>query len=181
MIETILTFFALGTLGFWILVAVASILFIASVENDHFTLPTIVLIALGIAYSKPFVELALDWRVVAMAGVGYVIIGIGWSLYRWFNHVREEAESYRIKYGSCLNENNRNSLKYSISASNNKQKIIGWIAYWPWSMTWNIVGDFFTLIYDSMRLAYQKIADRELSKFGTQVDPKKQKTKNFVQ
>lgn len=168
MIQSILALFALGTLWFWVLLAVLSIIFIASIENEKYAVPTLITLVFTAVYWKAFSALSLDWRAVAI-GVGvYAFVGILWSIFRWFKFVKSAANEYRSKKAgseNSLTEGQLADLRREISVSNNKSRITAWIAYWPWSLVWNITGDFFTMIYENLEGLYQKIADRAVGKF----------------
>jgi hypothetical protein len=167
MITAILEFFALGTIGFWILCSLLSIVFIACIENETHWFPTCALIALGAIYWKPLVALGLAWQGLAIGALVYVVAGMIWSIYRWYRFVKETADKYRQQYGNTLTDSNRSSLKSDISVSSNKALITGWIAYWPWSLVWNITGDFFKTAYEKLQKVYQGITDKALSGFGS--------------
>lgn len=150
MITTVLEFFALGTLGFWILSAILSAVFIACIENDSKWFPTVVLLGLGIAYWKQLAALALGWQAILIGVIAYVLIGVAWSFFRWYRYVQKAVkEDSKLKAGD-----------YAIAPSHNSSRIIGWIAYWPWSLIWNITGDFFTTLYERLSNVYQSISDK---------------------
>lgn len=92
MITTVLEFFALGTLGFWILSAVLSAVFIACIENDSKWFPTVVLLGLGIAYWKQLAALALGWQAILIGVIAYVLIGVAWSFFRWYRYVQKSCQ-----------------------------------------------------------------------------------------
>jgi hypothetical protein len=58
---------------------------------------------------------------------------------------------------------------------------MGWIAWWPWSLFWNLTQDFFTTIYDAMTGIYEKIAmavvAKAMAKLPPAADNKKEKVK----
>jgi hypothetical protein len=170
MITSILEFFALGTFGFWVLCSLLSIVFIACIENENHWFPTCVLIALGAIYWKGLVALGLSWQGIAIGVVVYAAAGMVWSIYRWYRFVKEKAEDFRKRYGTSLTDSQRRDLKSEISVSSNKALITGWIAYWPWSLVWNITGDFFKTIYEQLQGVYQRIVDKALGGFSHQED-----------
>ena len=172
MLESIFGFFAVGMIGFWLLVLIASIIFITGAESDNYVLSAIVTILLGIAYWKPLMAVGLSWQVIAVCVSAYVIFGIGWSAWRWWKYVHQTVErvkksgrSYMERDG-VLTDEDKERIKLAVNVSDNKGRIIGWMAYWPWSAFWNVTGDFFTMVYDSMKSAYQRIADKALEKLG---------------
>jgi hypothetical protein len=165
MITSILEFFALGTLGFWGLCVLVSIVFVACLENDNRWFPTIITIALAGLYWKSMVAFALGWKAILLFSLVYLLAGVAWSFFRWIRYVKEQADVWRKENGNTLKEYDLAMLKRKLDVSNNKGRLTGWIAYWPWSLVWNITGDFFTMVYENLQGAYQKIADRALGKF----------------
>lgn len=162
MIETIISAFAFGTIWFWLLVTITSIVVIASIENEHYFTPSALVLLLGIMSWKSFTN--MSWQAIATTIVGYLIIGIVWSLYKWHRHVTSVI-AYNIKdSGSWQKATERYAVKHTIEPAHNKGKLIGWIAWWPWSLFWNLSGDFFNIVYDGMVNAYQKITDNALKK-----------------
>jgi hypothetical protein len=177
MIETLFTFFTLGTFGFWLLMAIASVIFISSIENDHYTFPSIILALIGIAYWKPLMSLALDWRGIVACIIGYVVIGMAWSVYRWFRYVKVKIDKYKDEYPDAPVDGGRythyDTLENSVEVSNNKARITSWIIYWPWSLIWNITGDFFTMVYESMTSIYTNISKKYLDNLKSEILSKK--------
>jgi len=171
MIETILATFAFGTFWFWALTLIASVIFIASIENDHYATPSITAIVLGIVFWKPLI--AVGWQTLALIVGGYALVGVVWSVFKWYRLVQKSAARYAEKYGNTLTPSQRSELKSEISVSGHKARLTGWIAWWPWSLAWGLTGDFFNFLYDTMVNAYQKIADRALGKFSV-VETKKE-------
>lgn len=167
MITTVLEFFALGTFGFWLLCGLISIIFVACLEHDNTWFPSVLSVALVALYWKALVLLAIGWQAIAIGVLVYAVSGIVWSMFRWFRYVKSTADTYREEHGGKLTEQNRSTLVYKLKASNNKSRITAWIAYWPWSLVWNITGDFFKMAYESLQGVYQSIADRAIGKFTT--------------
>lgn len=172
MIESILAALAVGTIWFWIIAVIASVIIIACVENEHYPTPSIVAIILGIIYWKAIV--ALPWSVIGIAVGVFAIAGAAWSTFQWFRRVNKKAAYYRQKYGDTLSESQLYDLKRVVSASEHKALITGWIAFWPWDLFWTLTGDFFNMIYDALANVYQSISNRAVGKF-TVVPPKGKK------
>lgn len=167
MIETIAGIFVVAgalTLWGWLLAVIASIIFIASIENDHYTTPTITAIVLGIVF-WPFLA-AIGVKTLLFIIAGYTLAGVLWSLFKWYRYVSKEAAYYHEKYGTTISKEQLAALKDAVSVSDNKARLTGWIAWWPWSVVWSLTGDFFNFLYDTMVNAYRKIADRALGKFA---------------
>lgn len=164
MIETLLTFFGVGALGFWLLLCLASTIFIAGVESDRYALSVIATIALGAIYWKPLLALGSNWKLILIFAVLYVIIGTAWSIWRWSKFVQKTVDDYKSKHPQKLSEIDESVISSRIDVTYHKTKITGWIAYWPWSAFWNLTEDFFTMIYDNIKAIYQKISDKAMEK-----------------
>lgn len=176
MIETLLTALAFGTVWFWIIAVIASIIIIACVENEHYPTPSIIAILLGVVYWKSIV--AAPWQAIAIVVGSYAIAGALWSTFQWFRRVQKKAAFYRGKYGDTLTESQLRELMDEVSASRHKALITGWIAFWPWDMFWTLTGDFFNMIYEAMANIYQKISDRAVGKFTVKQPEKKAEAKD---
>lgn len=166
MFEAIFGFFALWSIGFWSLVAVASIIFIVGAESDKYTFSGIVTAVLALLYWRPLMAVGLSWQIIVGIVVGYCLAGVAWSVFRWWKYVEAVVIQFKKESGGQLSDTEKSSVKYQVSVNRNKRRILGWIAYWPWSVIWNITGDVFTMLYNHMKAAYQRIADAALAKLG---------------
>ena len=174
MIESLLAALAVGTIWFWLIVVIASIIIIACVENEHYPTPSVVAIILGAIYWKSIV--ALPWSVIAIAVGVFAVAGAIWSTIQWFRRVQKKAANYRERFGDSLTSEQLSDLKREVSAANNKALITGWIAFWPWDLFWTLTGDFFNMIYDALAGIYQGISNRAVGKFNvTKPEPKNDK------
>ena len=173
MIETLLTALAFGTIWFWVIAFVASVIIIASVENQHYPTPSIVAILLGIVYWKPI--MAAPWQIIGIVAGGFVLMGLLWSVFNWHRFCSRKASYYRGQYGDTLSTDIMGRLKGELSVSHHKAMLTGWIAFWPWSLFWSLTGDFFNMLYEAMTNVYQTVANRATGKF-TVADAKKPKS-----
>jgi hypothetical protein len=144
---------------------------IVLVENDCFGWTTTSLLAgLGLAAYfgadvNPFV-----W---AWANVGSILeffllfwaAGALWSVLKWYLYllkVRDRARKYAASGGT-------KSRPRDSYASENKYRIMGWIAYWPFSMVGSIFGDFLSRIvkniYRVLSSLYEAMGDKVFSDF----------------
>lgn len=170
MITTILEFFALGTIGFWILCSLISVIFIIALENENRWFPSILSVAFGLIYWKALSTLALDWHAIAIGVLVYAVVGVLWSIFRWVRFIKNISDKYRRDYGGTLSDNKFQDLKREVNPTKHKGRITGWIAYWPWSMLWNVTGDFFKMIYEGLQGVYSNLSDKALGKFVVQPD-----------
>lgn len=172
MIEAFLTAIAFGTFWFWLIAAIASVIIIACVENEHYPTPSVVAIILGAIYWKQIA--ALPWSIIGIAIGVFAIAGAVWSIFQWFRRVQKVSARYHEKYGDTLTKEQMSDFKRETSASENKALITGWIAFWPWSVFWTITGDFFNMIYDALAGIYQNISNRAANSFTVE-QPKTKK------
>jgi hypothetical protein len=165
MIETLSTIFVVGTVWFWITCLVASVIITATVENDNYVAPTIISIILGIAYWK-YLSL-ISWQAFVIGISVYIVVGMIWSTYRWYNWVCKRVSEYKEDHGrkSTFTTDQKEYLISDVTVYHHKDQIIAWIMFWPWSMIWNLTGDFFNMVYYSMIGIYDKISKKALSKF----------------
>ncbi len=161
---------ALGTIGFWILVGIVSLLLIAAVEYEKPGWATFSLIVaftlLWLLGDVNIVALALSNPLLAVGVVaGYFVIGALWSVGKWWFFVRKCREKYDDFRKEFLVRKNfsvsgpiPDSLKkdwteycssgygriYSClkpEVGKNKARILTWMVYWPWSMFWTLLND----------------------------------------
>lgn len=91
-------FFAIGTLWFWILIAVASIIIFAFIEHEKGVMAFITFIAAMVALSfwgdvswKWFTE---NWIISIGIVVSYFVLGTFWGVNKWWFFVRLMREKY---------------------------------------------------------------------------------------
>ena len=165
MIETITAALAVGTIWFWLLTLIVSTIIITSVENDHYVLPTIALFVVGGLYWKYI--LIAPWQTIGIVLGAFALLGVAWSVFKWNQYVNRIVQEYK-KDGNVLSSSDMLKLKNDISVSNNKARLTGWIAFWPWSLIWSLTGDFFNMLYEAMINVYESITNRALSKFSVE-------------
>jgi len=92
---------------------------------------------------------------------GYLIIGGGWSLIKWYIHlcnIRAEIKTNLKKNRtSLIKKSSENYLSYE------KNEIIGWITYWPFSIMDTLFGNIPEIIYRNMVQIYERMAHYMLS------------------
>jgi hypothetical protein len=158
MLGSLMAFFELGTFGFWLLMVGASIIFTAGVASKRYIMPLLLTIALSVLYHSVF-KLE-DWRAWLVGAIAYVLLGIGWSLLKWNNFVKKEVKKFKE---STTKHRDTDYFKRTMTVSDHAAEIISWIGWWPWSLFWTLTGDFFTMVYENMKSAYDKILNRHLS------------------
>jgi len=172
--QEILALFIVGSWLFWTLLVLFSIAAIVSLENDRYGFLTFITVLFVVIFA--FKTPLPSWQNLLMYGAGYLVAGALWSLYRWWRYVREVVQKARDN-----KENHYSDLPSpsELSVSNNKDRIIAWIAFWPWSVFWSITHDLFYNIYDALRKVYGQIAKgsiAELERLHAEQEQEKKKT-----
>lgn len=164
MIETLSSFFAVGAIGFFIYIALLSVIFTMCVEQDEgYTIATFFAIIGVIIYHKSFVGLIHHWEVGAIIILAYGVLGAMNSLFRWSRFCKKYVEKmpFTAVEKECTVADNRLTwIKAELAPSRHKSRLISWIVFWPWSVLWNVVGDFFTMIYERLTGLYRNIANK---------------------
>ena len=116
------------------------------------------------------------WQILVLYIFIYVVIGVAWSAYKWYEYVRAQAvraKDYRVAYdklpiekkkaydsfGDCLNR--VSDVNSNIDITRNKGKITYWIAFWWASLISTFFGtwlyNFFNNIYEMCTGLYKYI------------------------
>ncbi len=179
----------IGGLGFYILLAAASLLIFFSVEHEKpgFATATMVASFVLLAYFGGF-NLAIAATknpVLAAATIAaYFAVGVGWSVARWWFYVKnrralydelrqEFLESKGLPTTGEIPMEHRWAFKVLLECNHGVEKpvlkqhkglIAIWSMYWPWSMTWTMINDpvkkAWRALYARLQTTYQAIADR---------------------
>jgi hypothetical protein len=153
------TFFAFGTLWFWVLATIFLIYLIFCIEGDEDyggTGATVGLaIFLGLLYFMGnksgfhgFFDYAKDHPGVVIGCIAsYFVLGTVWSIVKWFFYLKKEKKlrgsedfQYKVLHGY-----------YTLSEKTGK--IISWMSYWPFSFAW-------TFFDEPVKKAFETIAER---------------------
>ena len=169
-LTAILAFFAFGELGFWLGLLALSAVYTVATERDIHGFAIFATI-LGVALWWPYVVAAFAAWQLLLIGIGvYALAGGAWSVFRWFKYCRDFVTKNPYQGVTDYSEGSGRKLSAQeyfskkLKPSEHKSRLIGWIAYWPWSLIWNIVGDTLTAIYDALANIYQKTADAVIKK-----------------
>lgn len=148
-----LTFLAIGGLAFWISIAILTITVVWSLEEDAYGfagfLTVLFIAAFGYA-AIPVISLSA----IAWGAGAYIVAGSVWSIWRWYRHVRKMIAM--AKAGEKIN--GYDIAERHIEPSNNKAKIMAWIAYWPWSVVWELTAGLWRNLYDLLVGVYDRIS-----------------------
>ena len=158
--------FLFGTIGFWLLAAIAFILVMLSLENKRWggtgatltmVLFFVTLYYLGGQTLPSFFSFIKDNPITCILYVlGYVSIGVIWSFVKWYY--------FLLNYKDTIDKRNPDWKKWIPQASSYKGRIIAWMTYWPMSALWTIINDpirrLFNRLHKKLDKVYQKISDR---------------------
>lgn len=182
-----LDIFLIGTVGFYIVTAIFSLVFIIVLcEETIFGL-----FVAGIVYTLFLQFLAginvydvfvsNPWYILMFLLV-YIIVGVPWSFFKFYSYLNNvvkpdllekgrKGESFEV-YLMRLKQDDSYAYKHvmgKLSLETYKNKIIRWMAFWPISVLVSlkyILKDVFTFIYDTItKKMYQKILNTVLKDF----------------
>ncbi len=148
---------------------ILSIAYIVATEKDFQGFAITATIIAGIIYAKPlWLFIAASWQLVLLAVLGYAIAGGANTVWRWLRFCKKYVETHPYKSVEDWEKGNTKSAesyyKSKLRPGDHKSQLISWIAYWPWSLLWNFIGDFLTAIYEALANVYQRTADSVIRK-----------------
>lgn len=164
----ILSFFEFGALGFWILAAIASIIFITAIETERFVVSTLVTLGLLFGYWKTIAAQEWTWRGISSVIGIYLLAGIFWSLFRWWRYAEEKVKVFNSQHSDSTRKDYIGYLKSDLNPTNHKATITSWIVYWPWNLAWKVIGNILTEIplrlFDIAKGIYEGVSAKALEK-----------------
>jgi len=163
-----LAFIGLSAMSWWIIgAAVVSLLvFIAFVNDDKPGTETLIFLAIigGIGY---LVWGQLTIGAALLSILYYLLIGAVWSIGNYSRIIRNKMKLDK-------ENNNVSTLRY-YQQFIDKNRIVRWIAYWPFSILNFIVGDFifeiFNKIAEFLKNTYKRITNYFYRKMFGDLDP----------
>jgi hypothetical protein len=165
----VLGFFALP---FWWMLLLTAVFVVDVVlcENDEFGWgTTITVLGTGLvawlgADVNPVAWLWTNLADVARFLLFYFAIGGLWSIVKWYLYllkVRDKARAEFERFKAAGREKDDHPKRPSDSyARENKGRIMGWIAHWPFSMVGSVLGDFLTRIVKTIYNVLSDLYDR---------------------
>lgn len=161
--DTIITFlasiFVIGSLPFWITIALYSIWAFFSLEAETTGLLTFLTIVLGIGAFFAFNPVSPLYLVLSVAG--YFLIGGIYSIFKWRNYVKSLVEKYN---SGSKTQYERNCLDTNCQPSYHSERFYQWITYWPYSLVWMFCGNIVKSIYNNFSKLYLNIGKKALEK-----------------
>lgn len=169
MVETIVA----SAATFWVLGAVAAVLLCIAANSDSFFWGVAVTVAglLGfqlLTTTDPLGYIENHPKDIALWAAAYLPIGIAWSFFRWWRVLKNKGAEiladkadFKPGYGGkTWKEFVDNRMP---KAGDNKQRIVCWIMYWPFSaasyVLFDILCDIGNWLYAQLSGLYTRMAD----------------------
>jgi hypothetical protein len=165
-------FLQVSGLAFWIIVAgiivLDTILLATDAENEGWAVFfTVAALIAAVLFTDAFKGVRVPYLIAGL--LAYIVIGVIWSFKKWYSFVVEKLADLRARYdGGYVNkkaEGNETFESYAKEkrplAASNKQRITGWMALWPWSLTWWILTwprHAFVWMYDRLSTVFDRIS-----------------------
>lgn len=103
----------------------------------------------GVFITKPWLA--------GIAGLAYVGLGVAYSFHRWDHFGR----NWRREYDEAKEAKNEHEVKRLKSnpprAYRNKNRIVNWMMFWPWSGAWFYFGQILERIYEMFLAIYRRL------------------------
>lgn len=175
------TLLAIGSIGFWIALILASILITMLIENADsggssatfvciLTLALLYVFGAGQDIRNIGSFVASNPLVVGLAVFVYVVAGAFWSIAKWYFFVigirNEFLDNRKLYIHDPKDERNKltlSELESKIpSARDNKARITSWMFYWPFSALFTLVNEpikkIFNTIYRRFTTSFDRIS-----------------------
>jgi hypothetical protein len=188
MLETML---ALTGLAFWT-VAIGTVIFcliiMALVEyNRPFWATTLMIVTIsGLVFVTKYPlwdEIRANPLLLVYWTIGYLLIGAGWSLFKWWRYVDRTVKRWsksdysghkrNLEMIRSADSDSTVQLPSEIDPGNNKDRFFGWTLYWPFSGIWTLLDDplraAFEFMYEQFGQIYTKIAQRVARRIASSV------------
>jgi len=111
-----------------------------------------------LAVAVAFFTFSFSWLTLALGAVGYIVVGLLWSFWRYKRHAQKVVEANK--------KSTAQEKEYALRALHPKAMlgtITAWIVIWPFSLVENLVGDIINFIQELVtkffRGVYHKIYD----------------------
>jgi hypothetical protein len=163
---------------FWLLVFVIAVLNARFLATDNASAAIAITVIVIIA-TFLFTDASLPLFWVAILVPTYFVVGIAWAVYKWDRFLDEkikaQIEGY-AKYVADVKAKDPTALARpfeswtdKITASDESERIIGWIVLWPWSMLYVVLKfpwRLATKLWEYLSSTFQRIVDRKYASRG---------------
>jgi hypothetical protein len=148
----------------------ASILIVLHIETEKeirafFMLVATVGLILYLTKQHPVSWIETHYVLCATLFVTYFAIGTLWAIWKWYLYAWE-IRTQVIKAGSIKAWQTSMSryIKIPLQVSEHKSRVLGWMAYWPWSAMWWVlhspVRRIWNGIYNGTAAVFQRVSNR---------------------
>jgi hypothetical protein len=133
---------------------------------------TILLLAFFGSRLEPLYQ-QLTWRWLVGLGFAYCFVGAVWSVFKWGQYLRYKIPSLYSRHSNdgVVDAASEKRVRESteISPEFQKERIVSWIAWWPWSML-NfglklVFRDLFRSIAEVCNSIYQRLTSQALKRY----------------
>jgi hypothetical protein len=193
--------FVFGSVAFWVTFAALMLIIWIFEENERFGGATILfgVTVAGLFIANPSLRATFKAypAIIIVVAVVYVLLGVIYSVLRWkllltdlLTTVRDNKltrTKARRRDGSDPFSNDvfKNEVDTEVSYRNRyvrippnvrdfKARIIGWMAYWPWSAAWFLINDpikrAYRYIYESLVSYLQNMSDNTFKDYHSDKD-----------
>ena len=152
----------LSGIGLIVLIIVFVAIITTLVEKEQGTIATICIIGLVVlahfAGYDPYLRAIWEYVSIniwqtALAVVGYIVVGVLYSFWRWFLFLK----SYKRKYSKPTYSSG--PLK-PLEASSYKMDLVRWVSYWPFCMWWTLLNEPIKWIVETLGGVYDSISKK---------------------
>lgn len=154
---------------FWSLLAAVMLFEVVLLWNDQEDTPVPVVVALlaltaAVLLTNAFA--GVTWQQAVLGACGYVVLGVLWSIKKWYDFVVSDVSRVRDTYKKYANKDQYKTFEdyakdKQPTAAENKQRIVTWMTLWPFSFTWWCLTwprRAFSWIYDRLSTLYDRVA-----------------------
>jgi hypothetical protein len=163
-----------GSWLFWVFLAVFSIVAIATIDKKESGLLVFTTFLFLVCFGRDIANNISLSELAAWLG-GYIVIGMGWTVFKWWLHVARIRREISSLDFSRIDNWKFSELKDSVNPSSNKAKITKWGVYWPWSVLWSSIHDVVEAVYNTLLGTYERIAAGTLAELENKGEGRKKK------
>lgn len=121
-------------------------------------------------FSIPLLTILRDnWSTLLLGVIGYLCIGVLWSVFRWYRFVGKLAQQYNDARNQILSGKDapsddlgkeklrmeirsRTGIFFPIKVKDYQSKLYTWLSFWPFSMSWTLINDPVTWLFNTLSL-----------------------------
>lgn len=145
----------------WPVLAMSLLLIIVAEHNDESKFALFwAIVAASISYFYFNLAIAdIAWYIGT-----YVVIGVGWSVWRYMRYVKNYiAEEIQTKSAHTSVEAIKERVMCRCSVSNMAGRVVSWIIIWPFSMIENLTKDIYDTLIAVVKNVLRKVYDTILT------------------